>query len=448
MREQQRHRYLLVALSFTLYITIAYRIPRHDTLPLFLCYYALFFLYLYIIRSHRGLAEEDFKLWIGAAVFFRASLLFATPALSDDVYRFIWDGRLLAAGYHPFAEVPSFYMSHPVQVEGINAALYNKLNATETFTVYPPLAQFIFWLSVKLSPDSIYGSIVAMRVIILGFEIATLRVLSKILRQFQQPRTAVLLYALNPLVIIELTGNLHFEGIMILFLLAGVLYMRTDKKRFLSPLAYALSICAKLIPLLFLPLLVRYLGWKKALLHWSMTLTITLLLFLPLLDMEIIYGLSTSLGYYFQRFEFNASIYYVVREVGYAIAGFNIIQYAGPILGITAAILILYISFRNLPATNAGVADGKLFKDMLWCLSIYFLATTILHPWYIITLFTISIVTPYRFPMVWTGAIFLTYAGYTENTFRENLLLVALEYSVVAGYLIFETVWTKHRNHS
>jgi alpha-1,6-mannosyltransferase len=448
MRDQNPYRYVVSTLSLFLYIAIAYGIERQHTLPLFVCYFTVFFLYIHITWKHQAIEEGELRFWIAAAVIFRASLLFAIPALSDDFYRFVWDGRLLVAGYHPFAEVPSYYMSHPVSIPGIDAELYNQLNATGTFTVYPPVAQFIFWLSAKLSPQSLYGSVIAMKVVILGFEIATLWMLSKVLRKYKQPQTAVLLYALNPLVILELAGNVHHEGIMIFFLLAGIWFLNAGKKQFLSPLAYAFSICTKLIPLIFLPLLVRHLGWKKAILHWMLTMLFTVVLFLPLLNIEIVRGLSTSLGYYFQRFEFNASIYYLVREAGYLIAGFNIIQYAGPLLGLAAAVLILWLSFRNLPPASSGTFDSKLFKEMLWCLFIYFLSTTILHPWYIITLLAVSIMTPYRFPMVWTGAIFLTYAGYTEKGFIEKLPLVALEYTIVITYLIYENVWKKQRDPS
>lgn len=428
-----------------LYLTIAYGIERHDTLPLFICYFSVFFVYLHIVAKYRTIDPDALKFWITAAVLFRVSLLFAMPSLSDDFYRFVWDGRLLAAGYHPFAEVPSYYISQSLSIPGIDAELYNKLNATETFTVYPPVAQFIFWLSVVVSPESLFGSVLVMKVVIFLFELGTLWMLLRVLRQFNLPQSAVLLYALNPLVILELTGNIHHEGIMIFFLLAGICLL-AEKNRLKSSAAYTLSICTKLIPLLFLPLLVRHLGWAKATRYWAMTILLILLLFLPLLDIEIVHGLSTSLGYYFQRFEFNASVYYLVREVGYIVAGFNIIQYSGPFLALTATVLILYISFRNLPATSSGVVDRSLFKEMLWCLFVYFLSTAILHPWYIITLLAISIMTPYRFPIVWTGAIFLTYAGYTETTFEENLLLVALEYMTVITYLIYETVWMRQRN--
>ena len=442
MLKQKPYHYLLLFLSLSLYITIGYGIQRHETLPLFVCYFLLFLFYAWIIIEMK---ENNF--WIMAAILFRAALLFSVPALSDDFYRFIWDGRLLAAGQHPFAEVPSYYMTHNISIPGIDSELYNKLNSKEYFTVYPPLSQFIFWLSVKLSPDSIYGSMFIMRLIIFSCEIGTLWIITKILRHFNQTPAAVLIYALNPLAIIELTGNLHFEGGMIFFLLLGIFFLLRHK-RFLSAACYALSICAKLIPLIFLPLLLRQLGWKKATQYWLMTGVITALLCLPLLNRDIVNGFSQSMGYYFQKFEFNASIYYLIREAGYFIFGFNIIQIAGWVLGLVSAILILTISFYRIRNTITQGIDTNLFTGMLWCLLIFFLLTTTLHPWYIVSLVMISVFTPYRFPVLWSGLIFMTYAGYTDETFRENLQIVALEYIIVIGYLLYETVWTSRLNHS
>jgi len=97
MLKQTPSRYVLLALSFTLYLSMAYGIERHQTLPLLASYFTLFFLYLHIIAQREKTDEGRTKFWIGAAILFRAVLLFAVPSLSDDFYRFIWDGRLLAA---------------------------------------------------------------------------------------------------------------------------------------------------------------------------------------------------------------------------------------------------------------------------------------------------------------------------------------------------------------
>lgn len=437
MLKQKHSNYILLFLSLSLYAIIGYGIQRYQTLPLFICYFALFFLYLRILHI------QEYRLSIAAAVAFRAVLLFSVPALSDDFYRFIWDGRLLAAGIHPFAHVPSFYMTHAHSIPGINTDLFSKLNSKETFTVYPPVAQCISLLSVKLSDGSVFGSMVVMRMIIFSFEIGTLWLFPRVVRCFGLPRNSVLLYALNPLVILELTGNLHHEGVMVFFLLAGILFLGRNRYP-IAAIAWSFSICTKLIPLLFLPLLVRYVGWKRSLKFWAVTAVCVLLLFAPLLNVDIIRGLSTSIGYYFQRFEFNASLYYLVRAVGYLAVGFNIIYVAGPLLALVAASAILKVSFSGLSAAPPGYITNDLFANMLWCLLAWFLCTTILHPWYIITLLAISVLTPYRFTVVWTAMIFLTYQGYTKEGFHENLFLVALEYVVVIGYLLYETVWKKH----
>lgn len=447
MLKQKPAVHVLFFLSLLLYLAIGYDIARYETLSLFASYFALFIFYILIIRKVEGMQHKQRKFWIVASVIFRGLLLFSVPALSDDFYRFIWDGRLIEAGYHPFAKVPSFYLSYPASIPGIDEELFGMLNSKETFTIYPSFAQFIFWLSVKLSDGSIYGSMLVMKSIIFVFEMGTLWILTKVLHQFNQNSGNTLLYALNPLVILELAGNLHFEGVMVFFLLLAIYFLKRQQA-FLSSGAYALSICTKLIPLLFLPLFLRYFGWRKTIIYWAAIGAITVVLFLPLLNLEIVYGLSTALGYYFQRFEFNASIYYLIRELGYLMFGFNIIYFAGPFLAVAATAIILLIAFRNLPSTFPGRIDSSLFKYMLWCILVYLVSATILHPWYIVTLLAVSLFTPYGFPVVWTGLIFFSYAGYTQKGYEENLFLLALEYIMVMAYLFYETVWRKHRNYS
>lgn len=446
MLKQNLLQYLLALVSLILFILIGYYIERHQTGPLFACYFSLFGIYILLIRKREPMAGE-LSFWLVASILFRVVLVFATPALSDDFYRFIWDGRLLSAGYSPFSDVPSFYMDPGNTLPGLDTELYDKLNSRSRFSSYPPLCQFIFWMSAKVSPNSIYGSVLVMKVILLLFEIGTLFLVKKLLEAMHLQARTILVYALNPLVILEIMGNLHFEGVMIFFLLLAFFLMMKGRLT-VSSTAFASAVCTKLIPLIFLPALLRPLGWKKALLYWTATGIISFVLFLPLLNREIFYGFSTSLGYYFQQFEFNASVYYLVRAAGYAIFGFNIIHFAGPILAFIAAVCIFRIAFAPLsPPMNHGVHPG-LFKRMLWCLFIYFVSTTILHPWYVITLLALSLYTPYHFPILWTGLIFLTYAGYEEYSFRENFLLVSLEYIILLAYISYETLWTSRKSHS
>lgn len=445
MLDHRTQRYAVVMVSCVLLVVLGYSFERHQSVPLLTTYFALFALYTYTIikLSHD---ERNLRFWIGAAILYRAVLFFSLPSLSDDFYRFLWDGRLIAAGYNPFVEVPSYYLNLPSPVEGLDSTLFEKLNSQHRFSSYPPVCQLVFWLSAELSPSSIFGGVLAMRFILLIFEVGTLWILCRLLLRFNFSQRAVLIYALNPLVVIEITGNLHFEGVMVFFLILS-LFLLTLNRTWFSTICFALSVCTKLIPLLFLPVLPRFLGWKKAMIYWLITGVLTLIFFVPLLRTGIVHGFSTSLGYYFQKFEFNASLYYLIRAGGFALAGFNIIQYAGPLLAVAAAMVICYIAFRHSSQREYGVTT-KVFSVMMWCLFVYFLSTTILHPWYIITLLSLSIFTSYRFPIVWTGLIFVTYAGYTKEGFDENLWLVAFEYVILFALILYETLWKRKAANS
>jgi alpha-1,6-mannosyltransferase len=164
-----------------------------------------------------------------------------------------------------------------------------------------------------------------------------------------------------------------------------------------------------------------------------------------LYDQSVFQAMMSSVGLYFNKFEFNASLYYLVREYGFWQYGYNTIQTTGWKLGLIASILILIFSFRKglkWHSDNDINSFKILVADWMWVLGIYFLFVTILHPWYITTLLVFSIFTSYRFPVVWTGLIFLTYTGYSSISFDEILWLTACEYILVFGYLSYE-IWVR-----
>ncbi len=453
MPRQKLISYFVAVISLLAYIYMGFGIDRHETVPLFLIYGILFLIYLWIIKE---VSDTQVQFWIIAAFVFRISLMVAVPSLSDDVYRFIWDGRLLASGYHPFLELPAYYLQPGSSVPGIDKALFDKLNSQEYFTIYPSFAQFIFWLSVKLSPHSILGSIVVMRSLLIAAEIGSIFILCSLLKRFNLPVKDVLVYALNPLVILELTGNLHFEAFVIFFLLLSIVFI-VDKRVIKAALSFGVAICAKLLPLIFIPLLVLRLGWRRAFGFCVIILLCGIFLFLPLWDSEIITGFGQSLGLYFKKFEFNASFYYLVREYGFWYKGFNIIQSTGWKLGLVAGILIVSFAIASSIVARSRSIDSvktpltidyqlvTLPLAMMWTLWVYFLFTTTLHPWYITTLLALSVFTRFKFPMVWTGLIFLTYVGYRQEEFSENLGITLVEYSLVFGYLVYELLWKKEQ---
>ena len=446
MARQKFSTYIVAVISLLAYLYMGYGIDRHETAPLLAVYCVLFLIYLVIIKET---PDNQIQFWILAAVVFRVVLLMAVPNLSDDAYRFIWDGRLLASGYHPFAELPAYYLQPGITIPGIDNVLFDKLNRPEYFTIYTTFAQFIFWLSVKLSPDSILGSIMVMRSLVIAAEVGSLVIIRSLLIKFKLPKKNVLIYALNPLVTLELTGNLHAEAFVIFFLLLSILFI-IDKKVIKAALSFSIAVCTKLLPLIFIPLLTLRFGWKKSFQFCAVLALCCVLLFLPLWDREIITGFSQSLGLYFKKFEFNASLYYLVREYGFWYKGYNIIQSTGWKLGLVAGIVIvLFASASSMVERSRSIKSGidssmfTLPLALMWSLCIYFLFTTTLHPWYITTLLALSVFTQLRFPIAWTGLIFLTYVGYTQNGFSENLWITLAEYLLIFGYLGYELLWKR-----
>ena len=423
--------YVLLTVSLALYLFIAYRLERHDAVPLTVAYVILFVLYLLLLFMLKKPALIRFSTFFSLLI--RLSLLFALPNLSDDFYRFIWDGRLLNHGINPFIHLPSYYIDNPAMAPaGISRDLFLKLNSPGYFTIYPPVNQFLFWLAAFISPDSIQGAVVVIRVFILMAEAGNLYIIKKLLNTYKIPEKNLLIYALNPLVILELSGNLHFEGVVVFFVLASV-YLLHRNKLLYAAASFALAISTKLIPLIFLPFILSRLSFKKTVYFYLMCGALTVLTFLPLLNAEFIEGVSSSLSLYFQKFEFNASLYYLLREYGYYLEGYNIIGKAGSFLAFITLVAIVHYAFYEV-----CTRQKTLPHTFLWALLIYLSLATTLHPWYIIPLIAYCLFTSYRFPLLWSFLIFLTYTHYHADGFRENLYLVLAEYLILVAFLMWE----------
>ena len=434
--------YLLFVAFFILYVYIGYQVSRHETGILLSAYFAAFVIYLYLTVVSPHDTNVDF--WFYGSIVLRAIFLFSIPNLSDDFYRFIWDGRLLASGNHPFAQLPAYYIDNNISIEGIDEELFKSLNSPEYFTIYPALSQYVFWLAASLAPHSVYGSALVIKMVIFTAEIGSLFLLRNLMKGINLSPSRVLLYALNPLVIIELVGNTHLDALMIFFVLLAIVFLNSRREAF-SAVAFSAAICIKIVPVIFFPVIIQWLGWRKAWKFCAITVITSLVIFLPLFDRQIISGFYESIGYYFNRFEFNASIYYVVRWLGWLIFGFNIIQYAGIILGGIAFVIITKIAYhtKQVSSESAAILDQDFFAGLLFVHLTYLLFTTTVHPWYVSMLLMFAVLTEFKFVVLWTAMIYLTYAGYTQHTFRENLWLTAIEYTIVLGYLAYEILWER-----
>ena len=421
--------YLAALVTVSLYIFIGYFLVREQNVALFTAYTTLFVCFIYFVTIAQKV--NDISKLIALGILCRLIFVVVLPNLSDDFYRFIWDGRLSLQEINPFSHIPSWYIENAHEIPGIEEALFTKLNSPEYFTVYPPVNQFIFLVSSWISPNSILGNAIALRCFILAADIGSIFMVLRLLKKYNLPQHRVLLYALNPLIILEFSSSLHFEAIMVFFVLLSVLLL-TSKKWLGSAAAMALAICTKLIPLIFLPLFFKKLGFKKALLYYAVITIFTVILFSPLVSLELIEGMKNSVSLYFQTFEFNASIYYVVREIGFYFTGYNIIAQSGKVLALVTFISILAYTFFSRKSKRSMPAH------FLWVYFVYILLATTVHPWYITPLIAFGLFTKYKFQVVWAFTVFLSYLSYQFSGFHENLYFVSLEYGLVFAWLIYE----------
>ena len=429
-----------------LYFLFAYFLERSDFLNLLLLYSGLFYAAWKIIQ------HTKFNFWIWAVIGITARVLFlpSLPNLSQDFYRFIWDGRLLVLGINPYIFAPEQLVNGLLKATELTSleAISNakvliqgmgSLNASH-YSNYPPINQLCFALAALFAKTSILGSVVVLRIIIIGADLGILYFGKKLLERLNLPAKNIFWYFLNPFIIIELTGNLHFEGVMLFFVIWS-LYLLDKKRWVLAAILLGVSVSVKLLPLLFLPLFYKYLApeglfkkgfWKMKKFYW-LTLATIVFTFAPFASKTFISNFSATIGLWFQSFEFNASVYYIIRWIGFQTVGWNIIATVGLILPMVVFICIVLLAvFRKYNTTQ------KLITGMLLAVSIYFLLATTVHPWYIATPLLLSVFTKYKFPLLWSFMICFSYAAYGANGFNENLSLVAIEYSVVIGVALWE----------
>lgn len=430
-----------ILLSFSgvfilLTVWLGYFVQRADFPGLIAGYAAFFLLYFFIVQRDVIASSNDISFWVWFGVILRVILVFSIPNLSDDLYRFVWDGRLIINGLNPFDHLPSYYIEHQILPESLTPALYEQLNSKPYFTIYPPVAQAVFALACWIFPNSIFGSMIIMKLILLLGEMGSIVLIIKLLKRFNLPKQNVLLYTLNPLLIFEIVGNLHFEGLMIFFLLLSFWFITTSRLVF-SAFAMSGAIAVKLVPLMLLPFLITKLSIQKSLIYFSILGVTLLILFAPLLNSFFFNHFGESLNLYFRQFEFNASVYYLVRWIGYEMEGYNMVKRIGPVLA-----LIVFMIIITLAIIRRKKGWQLLPESWLFAISVYLLFATTVHPWYITLPVALSVFTKWRYVMVWSGVAWLSYSHYWGGGFQENYLLIALEYVIVVVFLLWE-LWRR-----
>lgn len=428
---------LFVLIIVLFYLSFAYDLNRHDYIKLMSLYTALFIMFYKLIQ----LNKQNFTLLVVLAFGFRFLFLFAIPNLSQDFYRFIWDGRMIVQGFNPYLYTPESFIlnsGYPIfQAQELYDGM-GVLNGSH-FTNYPPLNQLCFVIAGWVAGKSILGSVIVLRLIIILADFGTLYFGKKILEKLNIPVNHIFWYLLNPFIIIELTGNLHFEGVMVFFL-AWSLYLLNERKWKFAAVIFACSVSVKLIPLIFLPLLFQKLTWKKSIGFYSIVGLLTISSFIPFIHKDFIVNYTETIGLWFQRFEFNASLYYIARAIGYSFRGYNEIAVIGKFIPWLVIAFVLAMSLFRKNKTTI-----QLISAWLLVLTFYYFTATTVHPWYIASLLFLSIFTKYRFPLVWSFMGILSYLAYANSNNSENLWIIALEYLIVYAIFIWEVILNKKK---
>jgi hypothetical protein len=155
-------------------------------------------------------------LWLilGVAIGLRAYVLLFDPLLSSDIYRYVWDGKVQAAGINPYRYVPA----DPALASLRDGTIFPHINrATTAVTIYPPVAQFFFLIVTRIGEN-----VTVMRLALVGCEAVTVAIIALFLRRMNRPVTRVVAYLWHPLPLWEIASSGHVDALMLALMLLGL----------------------------------------------------------------------------------------------------------------------------------------------------------------------------------------------------------------------------------
>jgi len=158
----------------------------------------------------------DRALWLifGLGILLRAYVLLFDPLLSSDIYRYVWDGRVQAAGINPYRYLPADAALAFLR----DGTIFPHINRADTaVTIYPPVAQFFFLVVTRIGE-----TVTVMRLALLGCEAVTVTMIMLLLRRMNRPATRVIAYLWHPLPVWEIANSGHADALMVALMLLGL----------------------------------------------------------------------------------------------------------------------------------------------------------------------------------------------------------------------------------
>jgi len=182
---------------------------------------------------------------LGVALLLRLLLLPLPATLSDDVLRYLWDGKVAAAGFNPYALAPD-----DARLIDLRDADWRIMPHREVEAVYPPLALGAFSIAAA-SPRPL----LTWKALLMSSELLACVLLLRLASRLGIERRRVALYAWNPLVVLEIAGMGHVDALGVTLVVATI-WGLVEGRRW-APLAAAAAVLAKLVPILALPFWAR-----------------------------------------------------------------------------------------------------------------------------------------------------------------------------------------------
>ena len=396
---------LLFAVAFALYVAAAWLVLRPPVSP-----------------PPAG-ARRRVWLILAFAALFRVIALATPPTLSDDLYRYVWEGRVVLAGSSPYAHPPDDPALVPLRDERI----WTHVNNKDVASPYPPVAQLGGVLAAALTPTDTLG----MKLVSLAGDVGVLAALLLLLRRTGAAAERVLLYAWHPLPAIEFSLSGHNDSLMVALLVSALVLASgraadaageataTRRRRWAATLLVGLAALAKVTPLLLVPLLPRRLGWVPVL----AALGLVAALWAPPL---LLGGEAGSILTYLGSWQDNDSLHALLREL------------AGARTAKAITLLCLGVGVLAI-ARQPALRDRPLWWQAYAVLGLSIVLASTVHAWYLtwlLPLLALHLSAQRRPPFLlpWDGLAWLSLSGLvvlpylTYDTHRWQLWISFAQY--------------------
>lgn len=332
--------------------TLFYSLYRLGDLKLYVvetiatCFFAGIVYLLCVYRfEHTADSRAAFWLILAGALLFRLTLLPLTPTLSEDIYRYRWDGRIQASGWNPYAVRPDDPRLAPLHPPGEPYGPGHDIRS-----IYPPLAELIFRVTYRFFPSP-----VAFKLPFFAADLLTVFLLAWWLRSTGGRNFQLAIYAWNPLVIVEFAGSGHSDALAVAAVVAALVIIRSH--RTVSTLLLAAAALLKSFPILLFPLWLRIAGWPRTLRAWVNALLAGGLAFLCAWPYRsALAQVPATMAYYESRWQFNnASLYTILAKL----SGSTELA-AGVGVGVAAGLALWAAARRLDPARAAYLIFGAI----------------------------------------------------------------------------------------